>query len=280
MTNPDDHAARSPTFPKRVGRVGRRVAPFATGIAAALLAVGLYSLLVPPATPLTQSDVQRAVASALASQTPGPALSQLAYASIRPSLVLIETTRAAAGNATSPTTGLGSGVVVDAAGDILTALHVVADAGEIKLTFADGSTVRGTITARQPDHDIAVLRADQLPPGVAPATLGSPRSMQVGSEAFVVGNPFGLSASMSSGIVSGLDRSYQVPGSDQVLRGLIQVDAAVNPGNSGGPLLNRAGQVVGIVTALVNPSKEDVFIGIGLAVPIDLAGGAAGLPPY
>jgi S1-C subfamily serine protease len=95
----------------------------------------------------------------------------------------------------------------------------------------------------------------------------------------VVGNPFGLYGSMSSGVVSGLGRSFQVPNSSQVLQNLIQVDAAVNPGNSGGPLLNRDGQVIGIVDALVNPTKEGVFIGIGLAVPIDVAGGAAGLPP-
>jgi S1-C subfamily serine protease len=104
--------------------------------------------------------------------------------------------------------------------------------------------------------------------------------MRVGSEAYVVGHPFGLTDSLSAGVVSGLGRSFQFPNSDQVLRGLIQVDAAVNPGNSGGPLLNRAGQVVGIITGLVNPTKQDVFIGIGLAVPIDVAGGAAGLPQY
>ena len=115
---------------------------------------------------------------------------------------------------------------------------------------------------------------------MVPATLGNPGAMRVGSDAFVVGNPFGLEDSMSAGVVSGLNRSFQAPGSNQVLRGLIQVDAAVNPGNSGGPLLDRSGAVVGIVNALVNPSKEDVFIGIGLAVPIDVAGGAAGLPPY
>ncbi|HEX7472844.1 MAG TPA: trypsin-like peptidase domain-containing protein, partial [Candidatus Limnocylindrales bacterium] len=91
---------------------------------------------------------------------------------------------------------------------------------------------------------------------------------------------FGLYGSISSGVVSGLGRSFQVPNSAQVLLNLIQVDAAVNPGNSGGPLLNRDGQVVGIVTALVNPTKEGVFIGIGLAVPINVAGGAAGLPQY
>jgi S1-C subfamily serine protease len=94
-----------------------------------------------------------------------------------------------------------------------------------------------------------------------------------------VGNPFGLTSSFTSGVISGLNRSFQLPNNGAVLQGLIQFDAAVNPGNSGGPLVNRYGQVVGIVDALVNPTNQDVFIGIGLAVPIVTAGGGAGLPP-
>jgi S1-C subfamily serine protease len=104
--------------------------------------------------------------------------------------------------------------------------------------------------------------------------------MHIGDEAFAVGHPFGLYGSMSTGVVSGLNRTFRHPESDQRLQGLIQIDAAVNPGNSGGPLLNRYGQVVGIVTGLVNPTDNNFFVGIGFAVPIDVAGGAAGLPPY
>ena len=85
---------------------------------------------------------------------------------------------------------------------------------------------------------------------------------------------------MSAGVISGFDRSFSPPNSDQELKGLIQIDAAVNPGNSGGPLLNRYGQVVGIVDGLVNPTEQDFFIGIGFAVPINIAGGALGSPPY
>ena len=170
--------------------------------------------------------------------------------------------------------------IVNAAGDILTSLHVVADATEIELTFADGTRSGADVVARQPEDDIAVVRATQPPANLVPATLGNPRSVRQGSEAYAMGSPFGLGGSMSAGVISGLDRSFKLPDSDIVLHGLIQIDAAVNPGNSGGPLLNRDGQVIGIVTALVNPTKDDVFIGIGLAVPIDVAGGAAGLPPY
>jgi S1-C subfamily serine protease len=104
--------------------------------------------------------------------------------------------------------------------------------------------------------------------------------MHIGDEAYVVGHPLGLYGSMSAGVISGFDRTFKPPNSSQRLRGLIQIDAAVNPGNSGGPLLNRDGQVVGIVAGLVNPTEESFFIGIGFAVPIDVAGGAAGLPPY
>jgi S1-C subfamily serine protease len=247
-------------------------------VLAAFVAVVLYGLLVPGPPPLTQRGVNDSIAQALASQTPGPALSELAYAAVQPSLVLIQTELATGTNGASG--ALGSGVIVDAAGDILTSLHVVADATTITLTFADGTTSTASIAVRQPGQDIAVLRADRLPADVAPATLGNPRSVRVGSEAFAVGNPFGLSASISAGIVSGLDRTFQLPNGGLVLHGLIQIDAAVNPGNSGGPLINRDGQVVGIVAALVNPSPQDVFIGIGLAVPIDVAGGAAGLPQY
>ena len=269
-----------PTARRRV-RVRARILrglPFLAGVLATFLAIMLYSALFPGPKPLTSADVQQGVQEALASATPGPAFSQLVYADIAPSLVAIQTTSLDAQSKAQ--SGLGTGVVVDAGGDILTALHVVTGATSIKLTFADGSTATGTVTTSQPANDIAVLQPSALPATVVPATLGNPNSVQVGSEAYVVGHPFGLVDSLSAGVISGLGRSFQLPNSSQVLHGLIQVDAAINPGNSGGPLLNRNGEVIGIVTGLVNPTNQDVFIGIGLAVPIDVAGGAAGLPQY
>ena len=269
-----------PTARRRV-RVRARILrglPFLAGVLAAFIAISLHGALFPGPHQLTPTDVQVGVAQALASETPGPAFSQLVYGDVQPSLVAIESDSVDAQG--KPQQGLGTGVVVDAAGDILTALHVVTGATSIKLTFADGSTSSATVTVRQPDHDIAVLQPSQLPATVVPATLGNPNSVQVGSEAYVVGHPFGLVDSLSAGVISGLGRSFQLPNSSQVLHGLIQVDAAINPGNSGGPLLNRNGEVIGIVTGLVNPTNQDVFIGIGLAVPIDVAGGAAGLPQY
>jgi S1-C subfamily serine protease len=115
---------------------------------------------------------------------------------------------------------------------------------------------------------------------LVPAVLGNPSTLQPGDEAIVVGNPFGLWDSVTAGVISGLNRSFKLPNTKDPVTGLIQFDAAVNPGNSGGPLLNRYGEVVGIVTALANPTSEDVFIGIGFAVPIDVAASAAGSPPY
>ncbi len=256
----------------------RQAVPFASGVLAAFVALLLYNLVVPAPAPLTQREVSETVAQALAEATPPPAYSASVYELIRPSLVLIQTE--AVGADGEPAYGLGSGVVVSAEGDILTSLHVVADKERVLLTFADGTQSPAILVAQQPENDIAVLRAAQPPAQLYPAVLGNPNAVRIGDEAYVVGNPLGLYGSMSAGVISGLDRSFQPEESEQAINGLIQVDAAVNPGNSGGPLLNRAGQVIGIVAGLVNPTQQDVFIGIGFAVPITTAGGAAGMPPY
>jgi len=278
-----------PVSARRYGRLGRRgrlgtrlarLAPFAAGAFVGAAAIALYSVLVPGTPPMTQRDVDNSVADALASVTPAPAFSELVYQAVRPSLVLIETKGPHASASSDSGAGLGSGVFVTLAGDILTSLHVVADATEIELTFADGTKSSGEVVVRQPENDIAVVRATDPPADLVPAVLGNPAAAHQGTEAYALGSPFGLSGSVSAGVISGVDRSFKMPDSNVVLRGLIQIDAAVNPGNSGGPLVNRDGHVIGIVAALVNPTEDDVFIGIGLAVPIDVAGGAAGLPPY
>jgi S1-C subfamily serine protease len=256
----------------------RGAALFAAGTFAALGALLLYSLLAPEPSQLTTGDVDASIAEALASVTPAPAHSARVYQAIRPSLVFVQTQRS--DEEGEEGVGVGSGVVVNLDGDILTSLHVVANADEIEVTFADGTESIAEVIAAQPENDIAVLRAAQLPPLVVPAVLGNPGALRVGEEAFVVGNPLGLYSSMSAGVISGFGRSFQLVGSDVRLEDLIQFDAAVNPGNSGGPLLNRYGQVVGVVTGLANPTEQHVFIGIGFAVPIDIAGGAAGAPPY
>jgi S1-C subfamily serine protease len=266
-----------PSPPRR--RLASRLGPFVAGLAVMLLVVLLVNALRPQPAPITRSEVVEAVASALASQTAPPPRAELVYAAIRPSVVQIDVTRAGKGTDGEDQNGEGTGVVVSDAGEVLTAFHVVDGADTITLTFADGSKSPGTVTAQDPEKDIAVVSPD-APPGAPPAVLGNPASLAIGSDAYIVGNPFGLTGSMSTGVVSGLDRSFRRKDTGQVISGLIQVDAAVNPGNSGGPLVDANGAVVGIVTALINPTQQDVFIGIGLAVPIDVAGGAAGLPPY
>ncbi len=262
---------------RRLRSGARKTLPFLGGMVAAFAALLLYNLLFPPPAPLTTSDVNKTVAQAMASATPAPAFSEQVYQVIQPSLVLIQTQGVDSGGQTEDS--LGSGVIVDDSGDILTALHVVAGAKTISLTFADGSQSTAQIANQQPTDDIAVLKPDKLPATVVPAVLGNPNSMRVGDEAYAVGNPFGLYGSMSAGIISGFGRTFEPPGSGVKLQNLIQIDTAVNPGNSGGPLLNRYGQVIGIVEGIVNPTGQDVFIGIGFAVPITTAGGALGSPP-
>src|SRR5262245_54489665 len=242
---------------RRVGARLRRIAPFATGAAVMLLAVLLFGALAPRPEPLTKADVKEDIANALASVTPAPAYSEVVYQAVRPSLVLIESTRRADPATEGDHSGLGSGVVVDLDGDILTALHVVSDATDLRVTFADGTQSAAEVVATKPEDDIAVVRAVQSPPDLVPAVLGDPGSVQPGNEAFALGSPFGLGGSISAGVISGLERSFTPRGTDQVFNGLIQFDAAVNPGNSGGPLVDRNGRVIGIVTALVNPTDED-----------------------
>lgn len=263
---------------RRVRRDGKSAAPFALGMLAALMALLVYRVLFPGEPQLTVRQVNEAVNQVLSSATPPPAYSSYAFQVIQPSLVLIQAK--STGEDDEEDGSLGSGVVVTDRGEILTSLHVVEDAEEILLTFADGSQAKGEIMVEQPENDIAVLQPSQLPDLVVPAVLGNPNAMRVGDEAYAVGNPFGLYGSMSSGVISGFDRSFRPQDSDQMLHGLIQIDAAVNPGNSGGPLLNRSGQVVGIVTGIINPTEENFFIGVGFAVPIGVAVGGIGSPPY
>jgi S1-C subfamily serine protease len=279
--------------PEAIRSLWRRLFPLVSGAFAALVILFVHGLLTPAPLQLTTRDVELTIAQAMASATPRPALSAQVYEIIRPSLVLIETNLGARDGAVRYTPGIipgssvrlvqdegvGSGVIVNDDGTILTSLHVVADAHTVLVTFADGTLASAEIVGTLSDNDIAVLQADPLPPEFLPATLGNPNAMRIGDEAFVVGHPFSLYASMSAGVISGFDRTYQPPNSLEPMTDLIQVDAATNPGASGGPLVNRYGQVVGIMTALLNPTEYEVFIGIGFAVPITTAGGAAGLPP-
>jgi S1-C subfamily serine protease len=236
----------------------------------AVLAVWRYADSGSP--PLTRADVDRAVQRGVErsqeQQRSAPPDAVTAYRTITPSLVTVTTQRGAG-------VALGAGVVINKQGAVLTALHVVKDGSQIQVRFADGTQSSARVVTSKADSDIAVLAVSRLPEVVVPAVLaGVP---QVGNAVFAVGNPLGLQGSLSAGVVSATGRSVRSQGSS-TLKDLIQFDAAVNPGNSGGPLLNRGGQVVGIVTGLANPSKQSYFVGIGFAVPITTAGGVAGAP--
>ena len=219
------------------------------------------------------SVVKGAIDKAIEDLQSQPARSAEVYNAILPSIVVIQTDLASRG--TGNGSGLGTGVIINNQGSILTALHVVEKAKTIRVSFADGTETPATVESSDPDNDIAVLSTERLPDVLVPAVLGG--GLRVGDETFAVGHPLGLVGSISAGVISGLDRSL-TRDNGAPLKGLIQFDAAVNPGNSGGPLLNRNGQVVGIVTALANPARDGYFRGIGIAEPIGTAGGAAGAP--
>ena len=161
-------------------------------------------------------------------------------------------------------------------GTILTANHVIAGGGPITVTFADGTTANANLAGANAKLDIATLTPAKLPQVVVPANLGG--APGVGAPVVAIGNPLGLTDSVSAGVISGLDRTADTDAGK--FSGLIQFDAAVNPGSSGGPLLDARGLVIGIVVSIAVPAREDAFAGIGFAVPIGSAlGGAGGKVP-
>ena len=157
-------------------------------------------------------------------------------------------------------------------GIILTNLHVVSGADRIMVTFSDGLESQAVITGVQPENDLAVLQASKIPDDLIAATMRSTGDLASGDKVLAVGFPFGIGPSASGGMVSGLKRAFRSPEGKQEMSNLIQFDAAANPGNSGGPLVTMDGEVVGIVTAILNPTPARTFIGIGFAVPIENAG--------
>src|SRR6184192_2699758 len=256
-----DPGVQHPPERTRIRTALRRVLPWTAALAAPALLVAISMAPAP-----READIQP-------SPTPTPLTSEV-YAKVAPSVVQIK-----ALSSDGKLVSSGSGVVIDDAGDILTALHVVQDAASLSVVFADGTESAAVIISEVAASDIAALRPANTPAQLRPSTLGNPSGLRIGDDAIVVGNPFNLTRSLSTGVISGLDRSVQVPNQNRSLTGLIQFDAAVNPGSSGGPLVNRDGEVVGIVTGLVNPTGQPAFSGVGFAVTIDTAAGALGVPP-
>ncbi len=227
---------------------------------------------------LTQEDIDAAVLSSL-EKVPLPSAATKAYESVRGSIVRVRAFM------DGPDGGevegsVGTGVVILDSGVILTNIHVVSGAMRISVTFSEGLESTAVVTGTRPEDDLAVLQAKTLPDDLQAATLQSTSGLSPGDHVTAVGFPFGIGPSVSSGVVSGLGREFRSPEGKRVLTNLIQFDAAANPGNSGGPLVNASGEVVGIVTGILNPTQQRVFVGIGFAVPIENAAMAVGVPPF
>lgn len=271
-----------PTEPPRTARFALRhdkALVFVAGLALAGLAFLAREALRPPAPPaLDQEAVDSAVLRTLKTHSL-PAKAAEAAESVRESVVRVQSLPDGAVNAGHKNVEVGSGVVIVDDGTILTALHVVRGADRIVVTFYDGSESEAALLAARPDHDLAVIRAKKIPDDLPPATLGSSARLRPGDGVVAVGFPFGLGPSVSAGVVSGLDREFRSQDGRALLKGLIQFDAAVNPGSSGGPLVTFDGEVVGVVSAILNPASR-TFLGIGFATTMEDAGSAVGMPPF
>jgi len=253
------------------------------GAVAAVTLVALHGAYTPPPYQLTQADIDQAVLRTLETK-PVPSPAMKAYQAVRSSIVRVRALdhTAAEGLGEEPDTlrAVGSGVVIVDRGLILTSLHVVAGADHVRVQFEDGLESDAAVVNTQPENDLAVLQASHIPDDLQAATLRSAKHLVEGEHVTAVGFPFGIGPSVSHGVISGLNRQYQSPDGAGVLSHLIQFDAAANPGSSGGPLVNSSGEVIGIVTAILTTSEKAGFAGIAFAVPIELAAGAAGLPPF
>jgi putative serine protease PepD len=230
----------------------------AAGVVAVAVLLGVIAVL---AIRLSGAGPQAATPRPTPRSTPSLTVPGI-YQRVAPSVVIVRTGR-----------DLGTGVIVADNGTILTANHVVASGGNtITVTFADGTTTNAIVAAANPKLDIAALIPAKLPQVVVPATLGG--GADVGASVVAIGNPLGLTDSVSTGVISGLDRTADT--NDGKFSGLIQFDASVNPGSSGGPLLDARGLVIGIVVSIAAPDGKDAFAGIGFAVPIGAALGGGG----
>jgi S1-C subfamily serine protease len=276
----------------RSGRWWQRHSAPMWGLGGAMLAVALMLAgmswapgWLPGQQRVTQDDIDAAVRESLEKEPP-PSFAAKAYDNILPSLVRVVSTSSDEklsdddAEELAMQRSLGTGVVIIDNGTILTSLHVVAGAKKIRVRFAGGHESDAVMIGSQPENDLAVLRAQSLPDDLEAATMRSTADLRPGEHVIAVGYPFGIGPSVSYGVVSGLNREFRLPSGSKMLNNLIQFDAAANPGNSGGPLVTMDGEVVGIVTAILNPSEQKTFIGIGFAVPIENAAAAAGMPPF
>ena len=266
---------------------GRYPGPLWAGLGALLALVAMLAVLGlrPGQRVITQDDIDAAVRHSL-EKAPLPSAAAKAYELIAPSVVrvvgLMQDDDKGEDNPEQRAMerSLGTGVVIVDNGTILTNLHVVQGAKKVRVRFANGHESDATVIGVQPENDLAVLKASSLPDDLEAATMRSTSDLRPGEHVMAVGHPFGIGPSASYGVVSGLRREFRSEEGERTLTNLIQFDAAANPGNSGGPLVTMDGHVIGIVTAILNPSEQRTFIGIAFAVPIENAAAAVGMPPF
>src|SRR5258708_25073893 len=265
----------------------------AGGVLAALALAGAAWTFGPQLRGMSQAEVDAAIQRALEANAPKPTAAE-AYEKILPSLVHVrglmteedpkeakqDGTEADPATAKAPEGNSGTGVVIIDTGLILTNLHVVQTAKRVKVIFFDGLESDAEVIGVRPEHDLAVLQAKKIPDDLFPATMRSTNGLRPGDEVVAVGFPFGIGPSASAGVISGLKREDRASEGERNLGNLIQFDAAANPGNSGGPLVTMEGEVIGIVTGLLNPTDHRAFIGIGFPRPIGNAPSAVGLSPF
>jgi serine protease DegQ len=303
-------AAQISGWVKRIAKRHERVLPAILAVVTVFALLGGWRLLNPGPRIFTQWDIDNAVNYTLSHTDPPPADTAIAAATVGPSVVRVQgylSPEHAAAQAKAEQAAerkdknfkpvplrtpdgrqdmpdaTGSGVVIDAKGDILTNLHVIRTTDRWVITFWDGSKSDAEFINAQPENDLAVIRAKVAPDDLKPATLATTGGLNPGDQVVAVGFPFGIGPSVSAGVIAGLKREFVDPDRKDDgghLANLIQFDAAVNPGNSGGPLVNRDGEVVGIVTAIFNPTGQHVYAGMSFAVPIENAAKAVGESPF
>jgi S1-C subfamily serine protease len=260
------------TLRERVRSLAHRTRSAQLFVASVLTAVAIVLIgteLAPKPVTITPTDVKKAVVDALASATPKPNVAIEAYDKVKDSVVAIRT-RMPGEAAPQPR---GAGWILDTGGTIVTSLHILDGADAIFVVFVDGATLQAQVLDRQPEFDIAVVGVTAG--GYKQATMATAKNLKVGDEAMVVGSPLGLGNGLSVGTVSRLGTTVQPTWGGPPIGGLIQFNAAVYPGNSGGPLVNRRGEVIGIVIVAANELS-----GVGFAVPIDAAASVAGSNPF
>ena len=261
--------------------VRRNERVFLVSAGALIAGLAFFALQLQPSAvrEITQEEIDAAVQSSLENKPP-PSVAAKAFDVIRPSVVRVEGVFSGATGEADMDGGVGTGVVIVDDGTILTNMHVIAGAQRVKVYFADGLESEAVVMGVKPEHDLAILKAKTIPDDLQPATMRSTGDLAIGDHVVAVGFPFGIGPSASAGVVSGLKREFMSPEGKRALSNLIQFDAAANPGNSGGPLVTAEGHLVGIVTAILNPTQQRVFIGIGFAVPIENAASSIGVSPF